>query len=184
MLCEIVARDLPFLRGIMPISLACEFCGRTVQLRPYRAKTFRFCSRSCLAKAMLPEIQIPRLQAITGKPAHNNAGLTRPCKQCGNQFALPPSRTASKHYCSQDCYSLAQRVALQRGQYRRITTPDGRRMHEHRYLMEIAIGRPLLITEQVHHINHDTLDNRLENLTILDIREHARVGNRWRYHKC
>ena len=35
--------------------------------------------------------------------------------------------------------------------------------HEHRVVMEIALGRKLSSIEVVHHINNDFRDNRLEN---------------------
>lgn len=43
---------------------------------------------------------------------------------------------------------------------------NGRDVREHRWVMEQALGRPLLPTETVHHINGDGLDNRLENLQL------------------
>ena len=43
-----------------------------------------------------------------------------------------------------------------------------------RYIMEQHLGRYLLSSEEVHHINEDKTDDRIENLEIKSKSEHAR----------
>jgi hypothetical protein len=59
--------------------------------------------------------------------------------------------------------------------YIRLWMPEGRPRYEHRVVMERQLGRPLLRTEHVHHLNHDKTDNRPENLVVLSAAEHARI---------
>lgn len=49
------------------------------------------------------------------------------------------------------------------------------RMKLHRYIMQQHIGRQLLPTEIVHHINFDHLDNRIANLQIMSRKEHNHI---------
>jgi hypothetical protein len=44
---------------------------------------------------------------------------------------------------------------------------NGIQMHYHRHVMEVFLGRSLLHSESVHHINGNPYDNRIENLEVM-----------------
>lgn len=46
---------------------------------------------------------------------------------------------------------------------------------EHRLVVENALNRYLEPNEEVHHINYDKLDNRIENLLVLSKKEHRKL---------
>ena len=54
---------------------------------------------------------------------------------------------------------------------------------QHRYFMEKHLGRKLLNTEDVHHINGIKNDNRIENLQVIDHSEHTKITNNRVYKK-
>jgi HNH endonuclease len=85
------------------------------------------------------------------------------CAVCGKEF-----RKRSIH-CSRECYS-GNRSGKRRfveGRTGYVVISKGTwRQYEHRHNMEKKLGRKLLPSETVHHMNGDKGDNRLENLEL------------------
>ena len=57
-------------------------------------------------------------------------------------------------------------------QYRLIRLGSGPQVLEHRYVMEQHLGRKLLTTEIVHHIDGDGLNNNISNLELMSQSDH------------
>ncbi len=60
------------------------------------------------------------------------------------------------------------------GEYMSIRVGHKKYQLEHRYVMEKHINRKLSRNEHVHHINGNKLDNRIENLEIIDASSHSK----------
>lgn len=131
----------------------------------------KLCSKICKSK-------------LNGLQKRN--GYFRICKICKISFYCKPSedrRGCIRSYCSKECQFSNKKLGLPNNQYLAHDgyivcgkTKDNRKQIKlHRVIMEEHIGRILLPTEIVHHINEDKLDNRLENLQIVTRSEHNKI---------
>lgn len=108
------------------------------------------------------------------------------CAVCGKETKKFPCQLRDKWrlFCSVVCRTQGQKmenhpnwrggVHIDSQGYRYVRTKDKLR-YEHRIIMETALGRVLQRQEHVHHINHDKLDNRLDNLRVLNNSDHQKL---------
>lgn len=113
--------------------------------------------------------------------------VERTCKTCGCIYKTQKWR--NKFYCSTKCYKKTGANnpkwgggTVIVGGYRYIYNPthpnctQNGYVVEHRLVMEQSIKRYLRKKEVVHHINHNRLDNRIENLILFSSNgEHTRL---------
>ena len=143
--------------------IECYVCGK--KFKNYLSQSElnngvrRVCSKECKAKL---------------NSADKRKGRYRKCERCGREFWISPSQDVdgrNKRYCSRYCYNPVKKG-------RSISTDgyyiiSGKKVH--RMIMEKHIGRKLLGSEIVHHINEDKFDNRIENLKIVSRSEHNNI---------
>jgi endogenous inhibitor of DNA gyrase (YacG/DUF329 family) len=160
------------------IEKPCLNCGEVMYLHRGTAERRKFCSKACHNEAQT-------------KPK-----VERTCEVCGEQFWLKPSQAEhlTGRFCSRACESTSRikrpldrqhngrPAVIDNSGYVRVSEPDhpkamnGGWVFEHRLVAEQHLGRTLEPDEHVHHVNGDKLDNRLENLVVMNGLEHLALS--------
>lgn len=137
----------------------CNVCNK--EFITSRHSTGKYCSLECWYKD-------PNANRKESKNIINSI-----CSSCNKEFESFAYQ--DRKYCSKGCAKKDLRQVKhynwKGGKYKlkgytRLTLPDGRKIWEHRFIMEQKIGRKLLPQESVHHKNGIRDDNNIENLEL------------------
>src|SRR3990167_5102037 len=153
----------------LPIPM-CQSCHRPFKRR-YDASS-RYCSRLCF------------FYAVSG----SNYSSKKPnCDWCKTRLRQKPSqlKKSKHHFCNYICYwkwKSKYCIGVVHPNWKggwvqlgyKMLNVNGKTIQEHRHVMERHLGRHLKPFEKVHHLNHNRLDNRLENLEVMTQSEHAK----------
>jgi len=121
----------------------------------YRKDVGHYCSKPCCGKAK----DWLKQHSANGKgkkrPGKGMAGAKNPAWKGGLTFFKRKGKYADQSIKYVRCPAAFMDMARK----------DGYVM-EHRLIVAMAMGRSLLRSECVHHVNHDATDNRLANLML------------------
>jgi len=159
--------------------LPCKTCQKIIYKRPCEIKANNFCSPKCNGLFHGHNIS---------KRKRNGSDIE--CPVCKKSIYVCPSILKSNihgmRFCSRKCRTESMKNGLAKWGFAKTGDHTSNnqyirkqinkvRMKEHRRVMQEHLGRPLLKTEVVHHINENPKDNRIENLQLMTNEEHVRL---------
>lgn len=178
-----------------PRTLEDKPCATCSELFHPRERNARYCSPKCRhEKLSRAEKECPQCKTLFKgsyaqqkycshecKNVASRVLKTTICQHCSSVFERPHGKLRA--YCSRSCaasarkvgkvanYSESELTTRTPGKWRsthgyEIVKIDGKMKQVHRIAMEQKIGRKLLPSERVHHINGVRDDNRPENLEL------------------
>lgn len=155
------------------ITKECAVCKGPALVRyPARYERTKTCSRLCANRYL----------ALTnkGERQRQEARSRRTLPVQPKQYRLVPLTRGQVCKVDNQDFSFAMRdnwCCTDTG-YARRTEKTAGNIRLHRLIMERALGRDLLATEQVDHISGDRLDNRRSNLRLATTRENSTNARR------
>jgi hypothetical protein len=170
------------------VTKTCPICSKEFECPPSHAQRRVCCSKPCyktwMRRARAAE-KPKRWTCVRCGKEFNSSGrapkycsrdcrekeLQHNCEVCGKPFWLKASHEFLRKTCSLACAGLYRGDKAQAGgsitaQGYRLLQIRNRRILEHRKVMEDHLGRPLYKWEEIHHLDGNRLNNRLDNLEL------------------
>ena len=176
----------------IPLFTNCLNCNKKIKTTPARvkAKRGRYCSKNCLysRKDIVAWNKGKKLSQFTREASARWNGGKPKCLDCNKELS---------HYVGKRCNECFRKFNKGENHYNwqggrqkhgdgyiqiykpeHLSSDKRGRIMEHRYVLEIKLGRLLKDDEHIHHINGIKTDNRIKNLLILSNKEHLELH--WR----
>ena len=134
----------------------CLQCGRIFRPRQYQLDhgQGKFCSDACSKKSTVGRKQ-------------SKEWIDKRVESFKNSEYYKANKKGRDNPCFLESYI--------RGGYRYVTDSNGVKIQEHRYVVELSLGRSLRRDEVVHHIDGDKHNNDLSNLMIVNWSGHLKM---------
>jgi hypothetical protein len=126
----------------------CKGCGVKFEGRKGR----KYCSVPCARK-------------YNYKKSYKTKVVVKKCLYCDKEFT---TNKKNRKFCSKVCGCKNRYKKKAPNRYIQMVLDNGRRITEHRYVMEKHLGRKLKSTEVVYHVDLDTTNNNIDNLFLYD----------------
>lgn len=157
------------------ITVVCRNCQAPIKTFPSRKDRTKYCGRACYATWMSENLtgqKALRYQRFHSDESKAKMAATQKARKATGErnAAWKGGRHISRGYVM---IALSTLDPAEQVQFESMATRSSNRcIPEHRLVMARMIGRPLIPSEVVHHLNGVKSDNRPENLAIHDDADH------------
>jgi hypothetical protein len=157
---------------IKRVIINCIECKKSFETTPYKATFKQYCSHKCHINSRKGKSRSPE---ICNKISLGRKGIKFSEQHIKNLSISHKGKCGTQHpKWKGGSINIGGYIYLNRMNCNSRKTSE-MYIKRARYVMEQHIGRCLNSNEIIHHINKNTLDDRIENLAVLSRSEHAKI---------